>query len=161
LFAIATASFVGRGSSFVILSAILAIGVLMALSVQMRSHRVLVLSAAATVCLLMTGYLLWKGTLLSWSVGLATVMGLLALLRFASLNVAHFFLSFLGLQCSLNSLESLRTLYFLSTSSGCRASDAAQMAMLTGLPAAFWAISWTAIAVVVLGFCFLQIFRSR
>lgn len=161
LFAIVTASFVGRGSSFVILSAILAIGVLVALSLQIRSHRVLLLSAAGALCVLMTSYLFWKDTLLSWSVGLTTVVGLLALLRFASLSVAHFFLSFLGLQCSLNSLEALRMLYFLSSSSGCRASDAAQMATLTGLPAIFWAASWTAVAIAVLGFCFLQIFRNK
>jgi len=55
---------------------------------------------------------------------------------------------FLGLQCAINALLDLRTLVELSVYRG-EPTDAAMMAGLTGIPATFWALTWGALALVI------------
>lgn len=84
--------------------------------------------------------------------GLLISIGLVAVARYASPRVATFFVSFLAVQCVLNALLDLKTLFFLSSpfAIGEVHSDAANMASYTGVPAMFWTLAWAGIAVVIL-----------
>ena len=83
------------------------------------------------------------GTLLS--------LGLIAVARYASARVATFFVSFLAVQCVLNALIDLKTVFFLSTPFAPTVStDAVNMANATGIPALFWSVAWIGIAVGIL-----------
>jgi hypothetical protein len=94
-------------------------------------------------------YLVITGSLFSWASGLIITLSLLAVARFASLNFAHFFVTFLSVQCSLNALDAIKTVYFLSLRSAC-ANDAASMAAITGLPAWIWALLWAFLSLMIL-----------
>jgi hypothetical protein len=84
--------------------------------------------------------------------GLLISAGLVAVARYASPKVATFFVSFLAVQCVLNALLDLKTLFFLSSpfTIGEVHSDAANMAAYTGIPAMFWTLAWAGIAFVIL-----------
>lgn len=83
------------------------------------------------------------GTLLS--------LGLVAVARFANSRIATFFLSFLAVQCVLNALLDLKTVFFLSTPFGpSMPNDAVNMANATGIPALVWASVWITISVGIL-----------
>ena len=83
------------------------------------------------------------GTLLS--------LGLIAVARYATARVATFFVSFLAVQCVLNALLDLKTVFFLSTPFAPTVStDAVNMAAATGIPAFFWSVAWIGIAVGIL-----------
>jgi hypothetical protein len=84
--------------------------------------------------------------------GILLSLGLLAVAKYSSPRVATFFVSFLAVQCVLNALLDLKTLFFLSSpfAFGERFSDAANMAAYTGVPAIFWTMAWAGIAVVIL-----------
>ena len=83
------------------------------------------------------------GTLLS--------VGLIALARYASARVATFFVSFLAVQCVLNALLDLKTVFFLSTPFAPRVpTDAVNMYAATGIPALFWSVAWIGMAVGIL-----------
>lgn len=156
LVALATLFFAGHSNNLLVLSALLLISVFTVVSARAGRSRTIPLLGALVVALLLVAYLSWMKSLFSWGVGLAAFVALMSVLRFASVQAAHFFLSFLGIQCSLNALEGLRTLYFISSGSGCKATDAAQMASLTGIPAVLWAILW---AVLALGFLLFSLWR--
>jgi hypothetical protein len=84
------------------------------------------------------------GTLLAGS--------LVALAKYASARVATFFVSFLAVQCILNALLDLKTVFFLSSPFAPSVpTDAVNMANATHIPAIFWAITWIALAVGILG----------
>lgn len=71
-------------------------------------------------------------------------------------------LGFLGIQGSLNAISDLRTLFALSLSSGA-ATDAQMMSreMFWGLlPAAFWAVLWAAVGVVVTALTIRRMLRA-
>jgi hypothetical protein len=87
--------------------------------------------------------------LFGWLAGLGLVALLVYVAAAASLRAAHFFLSFLAVQCCLNALYDLNTLFVLSTVTRAP-SDAVNMQRLTAIPAAFWALAWLAVSVVVL-----------
>jgi peptidase M50B-like protein len=73
--------------------------------------------------------------------------GLFAVARFASARVASFFISFLAVQCVLNALLDLKTVFFLSSPFATSVpTDAVNMAAATGIPGIFWTILWIAIA---------------
>jgi hypothetical protein len=94
----------------------------------------------------------WLGAnLLAWSGGLVIGATLVARGAKASPRVARFALSFLAIQCCLDALSDLKTLFFLSISSEAQ-TDALNMARATGglVPAVVWTVLWAAIAVVVL-----------
>jgi len=83
------------------------------------------------------------GTLLS--------VGLIAVAKYASARVATFFVSFLAVQCVLNALLDLKTVFYLSSPFGPNVpTDAVNMANATGIPALFWSVAWIAIAVGIL-----------
>ena len=88
-------------------------------------------------------FTLLAGTLLS--------IGLVLVARMASSRVATFFVSFLAVQCVLNALLDLKTVFFLSSPfAPAVPTDALNMANATGIPAMFWAVAWVAIAVGIL-----------
>ncbi len=75
--------------------------------------------------------------------GIALAIGLLAVARFASPRVATFVLSLLAVQCVLNALLDLKTVFFLSSPLAPTVhTDAANMAAATGIPAVIWTIIW-------------------
>jgi hypothetical protein len=75
--------------------------------------------------------------------GIALAVGLLAVARFASARVATFVLSMLAVQCVLNALLDLKTVFFLSSPLAPAVhTDAANMAAATGIPAVIWTIIW-------------------
>lgn len=84
---------------------------------------------------------------------LMTGIGLAIALVFVALalseRVTHFFLGFLAIQCCLNALFDLRTLFLLSALSN-TPSDAFNMARMTGVPAVFWALMWLGGSLAVL-----------
>ncbi|MGI8656540.1 MAG: M50 family metallopeptidase [Pyrinomonadaceae bacterium] len=83
--------------------------------------------------------------------GVLIPVGLLAVSRYASPRVASFFVSFLAVQCILNALFDLKTVFFLSSPLGVNAqTDAANMANATGIPAIVWAVMWIAVSFVIL-----------
>jgi hypothetical protein len=83
--------------------------------------------------------------------GLALAVGLLAVARFGSARVATFVLCLLAVQCVLNALLDLKTVFFLSSPfSPAVATDAANMANATGVPAVIWTILWIVLAFGIL-----------
>jgi len=83
--------------------------------------------------------------------GIALAVGLLAVARFASAGVATFVLSLLAVQCVLNALLDLKTVFFLSSPLAPTVpTDAANMAAATGIPAVLWTIIWIAVAFGIL-----------
>jgi len=75
--------------------------------------------------------------------GIALAIGLVAVARFASARVATFVLSLLAVQCVLNALLDLKTVFFLSSPLAPSVhTDAANMAAATGIPAVIWTIIW-------------------
>lgn len=99
---------------------------------------------------------LWSG---EWSMlspftifaGVLLSIGLFAVARFASAKVATFFVSFLAVQCILNALLDLKTVFFLSSPFAPSVpTDAVNMANATHIPAIFWAIIWIVLAFVIL-----------
>ncbi|HEU4479456.1 MAG TPA: M50 family metallopeptidase [Pyrinomonadaceae bacterium] len=83
------------------------------------------------------------GTLLS--------IGLVAVAKFAKPRIATFFVSFLAVQCVLNALLDLKTVFFLSSPFAPTAStDAVNMANATGIPAMFWATLWIVVSLGIL-----------
>ena len=81
----------------------------------------------------------------------ALAVGLVAVARFASARVATFVISLLAVQCVLNALLDLKTVFFLSSSFAPSVpTDATNMANATGIPAVFWTIIWIVIAVGIL-----------
>src|SRR5256714_2525204 len=83
--------------------------------------------------------------------GVLLSIGLVALAKFASPRVATFFVSFLAVQCVLNALLDLKTVFFLSTPFGPTVpTDAVNMYAATGIPAFFWSVAWIGIAIGIL-----------
>lgn len=97
----------------------------------------------------------WSGIPFTLLAGLIISVGLFLIARFASAKVATFFVSFLAVQCVLNALTDLKTVFFLSNpfafDSGVH-TDALNMAKATGIPAIFWTVIWIAVALGILWF---------
>ena len=94
------------------------------------------------------------GTLLS--------VGLIAVAKYASARVATFFVSFLAVQCVLNALLDLKTVFYLSSPFGPNVpTDAVNMANATGIPALFWSVAWIAIAIGILAITMRLYVSSR
>ena len=88
-------------------------------------------------------FTLLAGTILS--------IGLIAVAKFAKPRMATFFVSFLAVQCVLNALLDLKTVFFLSSPFAPTApTDAVNMANATGIPALFWATAWIVISLGIL-----------
>lgn len=97
--------------------------------------------------------------------GLAITGGLFAMARFASARAASFFLSFLAVQCLLNALFDLKTVFFLHSPFAAShvQTDAANMAQATGVPGIFWVVTWIAISLVLvsIGLRFYAVNKER
>src|SRR5678816_2071443 len=83
--------------------------------------------------------------------GTLLTAGLVAVARFAKPRVATFFVSFLAVQCVLNALLDLKTVFFLSSPfAPSSPTDAVNMAAATGIPAVVWASLWIITALGIL-----------
>jgi len=96
----------------------------------------------------------WSGIPFTLLAGTVLSVGLVLIARFASARVATFFVSFLAVQCVLNALFDLKTVFFLSSPLELtpRATDALNMAQATGIPAIFWTVIWIFLALGILWF---------
>lgn len=74
---------------------------------------------------------------------------LFAVAKFAELKWVNFSLAFLAVQCLLNAIFSLKTLFVVSATSETH-SDALNMAQATGVPSLFWVTLWIVISIVVI-----------
>jgi hypothetical protein len=159
---ICTAAFVGHTSNLLVLAMITAVGVLAGMTYRGRrmqgfsrhsqnhlNGRSGLVAAAFGILLLLIGYLVWTKSLFSWSAGLLIATCLFGVARFTTANFAHFFSTFLAVQCSLNALDAIKTVYFVSLRSSC-GNDAAAMASMTGVPAWIWAIVWAILSIFIL-----------
>ena len=124
--------------------------------------RIVLVSSAVLIFGLTMTYGFWKPIFMfnSWAgipftvlAGTLISVGLILIAKFASGRVATFFVSFLAVQCVLNALFDLKTVFFLSSPfQPTIATDAANMAQATGIPAIFWAVIWIALALGILWF---------
>lgn len=122
--------------------------------------RVVLIGSAAIVLTLTMIYGLLKPILsgAAWSAipftilaGSLLTIGLVLVARYASARVATFFVSFLAVQCILNALLDLKTVFFLSSPFAPSVpTDAVNMASATGIPAFVWAATWIVIALGIL-----------
>jgi hypothetical protein len=105
------------------------------------------LGVSAALILAMTVF--WTSGLFGWIVGIVLTAGLIFFAVVSNPKIAHFFLSFLAVQCCLNALYDLRTLFLLSATTR-EVSDAVNMQRLTMIPAVVWALLWLGLSLVVL-----------
>jgi len=104
----------------------------------------------------------WSGIPFTLLAGLFISVGLVLIARFASAKVATFFVSFLAVQCVLNALFDLKTVFFLSNPLGPTVpTDAVNMANATHVPAIFWAVIWIAVALGILWFAMRMYVAGR
>ena len=95
----------------------------------------------------------WSGIPFTLFAGVFISVGLVLIAKFASARVATFFVSFLAVQCVLNALFDLKTVFFLSSPfAPAVPTDAVNMAQATGVPAIFWAVLWIGLALGILWF---------
>ena len=135
-------------------------GLLLVLIRKAVSARIVLLGSAALIFALtmIYGFLVpifsWgalSGIPFTFIAGTSISVGLVALARFASVRVAAFSVCFLAVQCVLNALSDLKTVFFLSSPFAPSVpTDAVNMSNATGIPALIWAIIWIAIALVIL-----------
>lgn len=112
------------------------------------------LFAGAWLSLSGVPFTLFAGVLLS--------VGLFAIARFASARVATFVVSLLAVQCVLNALLDLKTVFFLSSPFATTVpTDALNMANATGVPALIWATLWITMSVLILIVALKQYVASR
>ena len=121
---------------------------------RVKARAVLVGSAAIVLGLTIVFGFLVPLTSLSFSPftvvsGLIISLVLLAAARYAPPRVRNFLVSFLAMQCVLNSLFNLRDLFVLSLNPNAQ-TDAGNMQALTGIPSIFWALFWVAVSFVIL-----------
>ena len=77
----------------------------------------------------------WSGIPFTLFAGTLISVGLVLIARFASARVATFFVSFLAVQCVLNALFDLKTVFFLASPfAPTIPNDAVNMAQATGIP---------------------------
>jgi len=81
--------------------------------------------------------------------GAVLTAGLFAIARFASDKWVSFALAFLSVQCLLNAFFSLKDLFIVSAATN-QATDAANMATATGIPALLWVVLWIGISLVMI-----------
>jgi len=96
--------------------------------------------------------------------GVLLSLGLFAVARFTKPRFAMFFVSLLAVQCILNALLDLKTVFFLSSPFNTSVpTDAVNMANATGLPAVVWAVIWIGLAlgILVVAMRFYMVRRDR
>ncbi|MFQ3582597.1 MAG: M50 family metallopeptidase [Chloracidobacterium sp.] len=115
------------------------------------------LGAGGVLILLLSVLCIATGTLYSWVAGLSIGVSLIALGVLTKPAIGQFIVNFLAVQCCLDALSDLKTLFFLSAFTNVQ-SDAANMARMTGIPATIWAILWLVSGVLLLGVTLWMIF---
>ena len=97
--------------------------------------------------------------------GTLLAVALFAIGKFASIRVANFAVAFLAVQCLLNALSDLKTVFFMSSPliGSDMQTDAANMATATGIPGFMWVVIWIGIslAMISLGLRFYAVSRSK
>jgi hypothetical protein len=116
-------------------------------------RRVLVLTGALIGALTLAFIRPWN-SLFGFVSGVLLAGALVAASRFLGARPAAWTAAFVAVQCALNALWDLRTLFYLSSGlaqqAGPGQTDAAQMAALTLIPAPVWAALWTLLALALL-----------
>jgi len=86
--------------------------------------------------------------------GALLAAGLVVLAAYSSPKVANFAVAFLAVQCLLNALSDLKTLFFINASFGGSEiqTDAGNMANATGLPSIMWVLIWMGISILMISF---------
>jgi peptidase M50B-like protein len=108
-----------------------------------------VLTVTAAIILTLTGF--FAADQFTLFIGIA-LTGLLIWVAIGwSARWAHLFLSFLAVQCCLNALYDLNTLFWISANTKLH-SDAVNMQEATMIPAVVWASAWTILSILALGF---------
>ena len=111
---------------------------------------------------LLNGVSSWSGIPFTLVSGILITASLVLVARFASAKVASFFVSFLAVQCVLNALYDLKTIFLLSTPFADPAhTDAVNMANATSIPAIFWAVIWIVLALGILWLAMRMYVASR
>lgn len=84
--------------------------------------------------------------------GIAITGILIALGKFANRPTANFAVAFIAIQCLLNAVSDLATLFVINSplSSADISNDATNMANATGIPSFFWVVIWIVISVVMI-----------
>ncbi len=121
-------------------------GLLLIVSGRGRSAKA-ALSVTAALILVLTALL--AGDPFSWVTGIFLTIGLVWAAIGLGPRWAHFGLSFLAIQCCLNALFDLRTLFLISASTDLH-SDAVNMQRMTMIPAIVWAALWIGISIITL-----------
>ena len=103
--------------------------------------------------------LVWVKGIFGLIVGVGLTAVLILFAAAANPKVAHFFLSFLAVQCCLNALYDLKTLFLISAITS-QSSDAVNMQRLTFIPAMVWALLWLGLSLVVLWVTLKTYFRK-
>ena len=124
--------------------------------------RIVLLSSAVLIFGLTMIYGLFKplysfnglsGIPFTLAAGIVISVALVLVARFASARVATFFVSFLAVQCVLNAIFDLKTVFFLASPfAPTVTTDAQNMANATGIPAILWAGIWIMLALGILWF---------
>lgn len=119
-------------------------------------------AAAGTGVMLLLITVFFGGNIVAWLAGLVFGVGCLLIGLKANRRSAHFFMSFLAVQCILNAFYDLRSLLYLSAFDPALPTDAVNMSKATGgfLPPMFWALSWALLSVVVVAATLLLYSRS-
>jgi hypothetical protein len=93
----------------------------------------------------------WWSVPFTFIAGVVISLALYAIGRWTSERVALFIVSMIAVQCILNALLDLKTVFFLSSPfAPAVPNDAVNMANATGVPAIFWAVLWIAVALGML-----------
>jgi len=104
----------------------------------------------------------WSGIPFTLAAGTIISVSLFLIARFASAKVASFFVSLLAVQCILNALLDLKTVFFLSSPFVMPVhTDAVNMANATGIPSLFWAVLWIGLALGILWFAMRMYVAGR
>jgi hypothetical protein len=103
---------------------------------------------------------LFGSNLLAWLAGLLFGAGCIWLAVKGKPKLVHFLMSFLAVQTMLNAFYDLYTLTYLSTFAPGQPTDAGNMARITGIPATFWAVSWSLISLAIMAVTLIIYYRS-
>lgn len=84
--------------------------------------------------------------------GALLAFGLVLLAAYSNVKVASFAVAFLAVQCLINALSDLKTLFFINASYGGSEiqNDAGIMASATGLPSLVWVLIWMGLSIVMI-----------
>ncbi|MFN7927399.1 MAG: M50 family metallopeptidase [Blastocatellia bacterium] len=111
-----------------------------------------------TAALILALTIVWVKGIFGLIVGGGLTAALIFFAAASNPKVAHFFLSFLAVQCCLNALYDLKTLFLISAVTN-QSSDAVNMQRMTMIPATVWSVLWLGLSLVVLWLALRTYFR--